>query len=101
MQSLKDIIERQQSHRPAYYDDPEKDHMIGLILKLTEDICVLKDRLDSYERLAGQGQIPDKVALENFEVSEQLQDERLAGHTGLFEQVFEQLLPHQDIEQES
>jgi hypothetical protein len=52
LESLKNITKIQQRDKPGYFEDPEKDRLVALILELTEDICVLNDRLDSCELLA-------------------------------------------------
>ena len=55
MDSLKDIIDRQQRERPPH-DDPLTDRLLAEIVRLAEEVCVLRDRLDTCERLAAAGQ---------------------------------------------
>lgn len=37
--------------RPAFFDDPAVDELLGIVLGLTQEVSVLRDRLDSVERL--------------------------------------------------
>lgn len=87
MESLKDIATRQQAGGPTYFDDPDKDRMVATVLSLAEEICVLRDRLDTCRRLAADGVPATDKNIDAFEVSEQLRDERLASHTAFFEQT--------------
>lgn len=93
MESLQDIVRRQQGIRPTYFDDPEKDRLIALLLELAEETCVLRDRVDTCRRLAAEGLAASDQAIEEFTVDEKLQDERLAAHTTFYEQLLQRILP--------
>jgi hypothetical protein len=93
MESLKDIAARQQANRPTYFDDPQKDHMLALILELTEEICVLQDQLDSCALLADAGKPCGPEAVQVYEPDAAEIDRRLAQHTRRFEEVLARLLP--------
>jgi hypothetical protein len=41
--------------QPAFFDQPAMEGMYGMMIVLLEEICVLSDRLDTYERLGAQG----------------------------------------------
>ena len=38
--------------RPLYFENPETDKLLAMVLALTEEVSVLRDRLDTVERLA-------------------------------------------------
>lgn len=38
--------------RPAFFDDPVNDKLLAMLMALLGEVCVLRDRLDSHERLA-------------------------------------------------
>jgi hypothetical protein len=40
---------------PSFFADPATDAMYGMLIVLLEEICVLRDRLDTYERLGHLG----------------------------------------------
>ena len=46
MGSLAEIVYRQQQASLDYFDDPDKDRMMPIIVSLTEELRVLRDRLD-------------------------------------------------------
>jgi hypothetical protein len=93
MESLKDIAARQQANRPTYFDDPQKDHMLALILELTEEICVLQDQLASCALLSGASKACSPEAIQAFQPDAEEVDRRLAQHTRRFEEVLARLLP--------
>ncbi|MFN3370535.1 MAG: hypothetical protein ACK4Z0_03290 [Sphingomonadaceae bacterium] len=37
--------------RPAYFDDPAIDRLLSMVLALASDVAVLRERLDTIERL--------------------------------------------------
>lgn len=85
MESLTDIVARQQRASPGYFDDPEKDRMMATILSLAEEVCVLRDRLDTCRRLAEQGEPATDRNVDAFVVPDVVQQERLDAHTAFFE----------------
>lgn len=91
MESLKQIAERQQAGRTDYYDDPQKDRMLALVLELGEEICVLRSRLETALLLSGEGQTVTQSALDGFAADAALQDERLRQYTEFFEQLMTRL----------
>ena len=88
---LADIAGQQQAEGPVYFEDPAADRALRLLLESLEEICVLRDRLDTVGRLLARGEQPTPEAVDAFEVSESLAGERLAGHRKLFEATFERL----------
>ncbi|MFW2403595.1 MAG: hypothetical protein ACN4GT_02435 [Gammaproteobacteria bacterium] len=92
MESLRDIIERQQQASPTYFDDPQKDAMLRTILSLAEEVCVLRDRVDTCRRLADAGQPASDAAIDAFDVADELLEQRLSAHTEFFEATLARLL---------
>ncbi len=91
MESLQEIAKRQQAGRPNYYDDPQKDHMLALILELTEELCVLQDQIDSCAQLSAAGKPCNPQAIQAFQPTAEEMDRRLAQHTQRFEKVLSRL----------
>lgn len=91
MKSLKEIASEQQKSRPKYYEDPEKDRMIALIIELAEEVCVLRDALDNSEQLAKAGVPATPKARDAYTVTDELIAARLARHQAYFEQLFARL----------
>jgi hypothetical protein len=42
---------RAKGRRPAYFDDPAVDRLLSLAMALTAEVSVLRERLDTVERL--------------------------------------------------
>lgn len=40
------------SGRPHFFDDPAIDKLLAMTMALLGEVCVLRDRLDTHERLA-------------------------------------------------
>ena len=91
MESLRDIAARQQRNRPTYFGDPQKDHMLAMILELAEEVCVLQSRVETCQLLSGQGQACTDEALDKFQPADDLQDQRLQQYTEYFEQLMKRL----------
>jgi hypothetical protein len=41
--------------QPSFFDEPALEAMHGMLLVVLEEVCVLRDRLDTYERLGAEG----------------------------------------------
>lgn len=92
MKTLKDIATEQQKSRPEYFDDPQKDRMIALIIELAEEVCVLRDQVDNAQRLAAAGATATPEALRDFVTDDDLVSERLARHKAFFDEIFGRLI---------
>lgn len=84
METLKDIVSRQQEQSPEYFDDPEKDRMMAVILSLAEEVCVLRDRFDTCRLLAAANQPATDANIESLDVGAAVEEERLRRHTEFF-----------------
>lgn len=49
--------------QPSFFEQPAMEAMYGMLVVMLEEICVLRDRLDTCERLGAQGipVTPDSV----------------------------------------
>lgn len=72
--------------------DPRVDTLLGMVMALTSEIAVLRDRLDAHERLnAGQQPITPE-AVDDYLPDEAAQKARAALRTRLIEKVCRPLL---------
>jgi hypothetical protein len=62
--------------QPEFFDHPAMEGMYGMLIVLMEDICVLRDRLDTYERLGAQGKAVTPEAVEAYELDEAAEQAR-------------------------
>lgn len=57
---------RVQKGRRAVPGDPRIDTLLNMVLSLTSEVAVLRERLDAHERLAAAGQPASPEAIEAF-----------------------------------
>lgn len=65
--------------QPSFFDQPALEAMHGMLLVLMEEVCVLRDRLDTYERLGAQGIAVTADAVDAYtpdDDAEQLREQR-------------------------
>ncbi len=53
--------------RPYFFDDPNVDKLLAIITALAGEVSVLRERLDTHERLAAQMTWPDETNVENYD----------------------------------
>lgn len=52
--------------RPLYFADPATDRLLGILMSLIGEVSVLRDRLDSVERLIEAGGLLKREDIDNF-----------------------------------
>jgi len=90
MKTLQEVIDQQQRSR-APHDDPLTDHLMAELVRLAEEVCVLRDRLDTCDRLAAAGKSGDPSSIDGFELEAEVIEQRLARHREFFEELFSRL----------
>jgi hypothetical protein len=65
--SRQDLPKIAKGAQPSFFDEPALEAMHGMIIILLEQVCVLNDRLDTYERLGEQGIVATAAAVEAFQ----------------------------------
>lgn len=59
-------VKRAKGKRPDYFDDPATDRLMSIVLALTAEVSVLRQRLDTAERLLEAGGTLSRAAIESF-----------------------------------
>lgn len=62
--------------QPEFFDHPAMEGMYGMLIVMMEDICVLRDRLDTYERLGAAGKVVTPETVEEYEATEAVEQAR-------------------------
>ena len=62
--------------RPQYFSDPTMDKLLSMSLVLMEELSVTRDRLDTVERLIEKHNLFPQDEIENFELTEAVDEER-------------------------
>lgn len=65
---------RAKGRRPGYFDDPQQDWMMSMLMALVGEVSVLRERLDTVERLLEERGALDRAAIESYA------PDRAAGH---------------------
>lgn len=64
--------------RPYFFDDPNVDKLLAMLMALAGEVSVLRDRLDTYERLATEQKWATEANIEAYEPSPEIKAERAA-----------------------
>lgn len=62
--------------RPRYFSDPAVDRLLGILMTLVGEVSVLRDRLDSVERLIEKGGLFRQEDIDGFLPDEEAEAER-------------------------
>ena len=62
--------------RPYFFDDPAIDKLLAMLMGLAGEVSVLRDRLDTIERLAEQNKLFTRAEIENYQPDEDALKER-------------------------
>jgi hypothetical protein len=62
--------------RPVYFDNPETDKLLAMVLALAGEVSVLRERLDTIERLASSKSLISLEEIETYKPDEQVLNER-------------------------
>lgn len=84
----RDRVEYVQSGRPRFFADPVNDQLLAMITALLGEVCVLRERLDTVERLAGQRGLWRPEDVDRFEPDPAAEQARDALRKGALARVF-------------
>lgn len=62
--------------RPAYFDDPAIDRILSILMSVASEVSVLRERLDTIERLLEQKGSISRADIESFEPDREAAFER-------------------------
>lgn len=63
---------------PRYFDDPEVGKILSIVMALVGEVAVMRDRLDTVERLLDSGAPVTRAAIASFQPNETVRAEREA-----------------------
>lgn len=84
--------------RPFFLDSPESDKLLAMIVALVGEVSVVKERLDTHERLAVQGKVATPKEIENYAPDAEVEDEREAWRAAMLERVFRIISATRDLD---
>jgi hypothetical protein len=74
--------------RPRFYDTPGIDELMSITLALTQELSVLRDRVDAAERVMAKQGTDLASEIEALELDEGALKSREAARNALFDRVF-------------
>jgi len=87
LDAVKQALIEASPQRPAYFDDPSIDRVLGVVMSLAGEVAVHGERLDTLERvLAAKGLVlPEELA--GYEPSPEVAGERFRWHQAFVERL--------------
>ena len=73
-------VKRAKGKRPDYFDDPATDRLMSIALALTAEVSVLRQRLDTIERLLEKGGLLSRADIEAYRPDDEAAAERQLWH---------------------
>ena len=70
MESPAQLKRKAKGQRPAFFDDPDTDKLVSMLMGLVGEVSVMRDRMDTIERLLGEKGLLTQSDIDNFEPSE-------------------------------
>jgi hypothetical protein len=74
--------------RPHFFENPESDEFVAILLALTSELAVAQDRADTLERILEAKGVLDRAELEAFRPDAALAEERKERHTEYLRRIF-------------
>lgn len=79
---------RAKGQRPIYLGDPQIDKLLTIVLALASEVSVLRERLDTIERLMHSKGLITNDDIETYEPDEQVAQEREQWRTDYIARLF-------------
>ena len=73
--------------RPYYFSNPDVDKLLSMIMALTGELAVARDRIDTLERVASSKGLFSSDDIENFELDAEALQSRADRHKQLLREV--------------
>lgn len=91
-----ELQKKAKGERPSYFADPALDKVVSITMALAGETAVLRDRLDTIERLLEAGQPVSRAVIDGYIPDERAREERDAWREGFLANVLR--IVHQERE---
>ena len=91
------LQKKARGERPQYFADPAIDKTLAITLALAGEVAVLRDRIDTIERLAEAGTAPTRAAVDGYKPDATVRAERDAWRDSYLDTVLR--IIHQEREE--
>lgn len=82
--------------RPTFFKNPEVDRILAIVMAVAGELSVLRDRLDTIERIAARKGVLSRDEIEGFAVDEAVEGERQQWREEYLERVLRVI--HHELE---
>ena len=70
MEGPAQLKRKAKGQRPTFLDNPDTDKLVSMLMGLAGEVSVMRDRMDTIERLLGEKGLLTQSDIDNFEPSE-------------------------------
>jgi hypothetical protein len=70
------MVKTAKGKRPVYFDDPQIDNLLAIVIALTGEVSVLHDRLDTIERLLAAKGVLSVADIEAYKPDDEVAKQR-------------------------
>jgi hypothetical protein len=81
------MLKRARGAHPVYFQDPMLDRFLTVLMTLAEEVSVLRERLDTVERIAASKGLVTPEEIEAYQPDEQVAAEREEQRTAYVERL--------------
>ena len=92
------IPKQAKGKRPVYFQDPEIDQLLAIVLALAGEVSVLRERLDTIERLAAARGLFSSQDIEAYSPDDQVIAEREQQRSAYIARILRVVLGEGDME---
>ena len=82
------VVRHARGKRPDFYETPGLDAAMSMIMVLANELCVVRDRLDSAERVAAATGLDLAGGIETLELDQAALEEREARRQDFLQRLF-------------
>lgn len=87
--------------RPFFFENAAIDKLLAMIMALTGEVAVLRERLDTHERLAKKGKVATSENIEKYAPDTSVEDAREKTRVAMLNRVFRIIAFNDDKRTES
>ncbi len=82
------VVKNAKGKRPQFYEEKGVDHALSMIMVLANEVCVLRDRMDAYERVSKTNGVDLAKAVDELILTEDALVEREEARQGFLDRIF-------------
>ena len=90
------MARKAKGNRPTFFDDPQIDKVVGIVMALTGEVSVLRERIDTIERIAAAKGLFTRDDIEAYRPDEAVAAARDAWRAEYIERVLR--VVHEELE---